>query len=256
MVGLWYNEDTTSNSYRGGIAKCPPAWQQKGKFPMPLHDTAVAPGLKVCTKCGKSKPATTEFFFRQKNTRDGLCPSCKECKRAYNAATRIQISERHHAHYARNKESIKRRALAYHFSNRNERLDKQRVYRAEHKEDAARRDRDYYIRNKRRMNEQARAWRLANREAENTLSRRKRARKRNAPGSHTVDDVKKQYRAQKGKCYYCHIEVGDRYHIDHVIPLARGGSDGAENIVVACPTCNLQKGRKLPSEWSEGGRLI
>jgi hypothetical protein len=34
---------------------------------------------KICTKCGKTFPATTEFFFRNKRGRYGLRANCKEC---------------------------------------------------------------------------------------------------------------------------------------------------------------------------------
>jgi 5-methylcytosine-specific restriction endonuclease McrA len=45
-------------------------------------------------------------------------------------------------------------------------------------------------------------------------------------------------------------EVGDKYHVDHVVPLSRGGSDGPENIVISCPRCNCSKSSKLPEEWN------
>jgi 5-methylcytosine-specific restriction endonuclease McrA len=86
--------------------------------------------------------------------------------------------------------------------------------------------------------------------------RRYRARKLNAAGTHTAADIQAQYKRQKGCCYYCGVKVGDTYHADHVIPLSRGGSNGPENIVIACPKCNLSKNDKLLSEWPQGGRLL
>jgi hypothetical protein len=35
--------------------------------------------LKVCLKCGDSLPATTEFFRRNNQKRDGLTPRCRAC---------------------------------------------------------------------------------------------------------------------------------------------------------------------------------
>lgn len=104
--------------------------------------------------------------------------------------------------------------------------------------------------------ERARLWRANHRDEARAIEARRRARKCNAQGSHTADDVKRQYEAQKGKCYYCKQKVGKDYHADHAIPLSRGGSDGPENIVVTCPTCNLRKRNKLPHEWMQGGRLL
>ena len=47
------------------------------------------------------------------------------------------------------------------------------------------------------------------------------------------------------------MKVGGDYHVDHVIPLILGGSNGPENLVIACPRCNLSKGAKMPHEFSE-----
>ena len=34
---------------------------------------------KTCTKCGETFPATTEYFYIRKRSRDGLCSRCKKC---------------------------------------------------------------------------------------------------------------------------------------------------------------------------------
>lgn len=69
------------------------------------------------------------------------------------------------------------------------------------------------------------------------------------PRNFTAADVDRIYKAQKGCCYYCGIQVGDTYHIDHKIPLDQRGSNSPENIVVACPPCNLKKGNRTPEQW-------
>lgn len=38
-------------------------------------------------------------------------------------------------------------------------------------------------------------------------------------------------------------------HIDHVVPVSRGGATTLRNLVVACRKCNLAKGAKLVTEW-------
>ncbi len=65
-------------------------------------------------------------------------------------------------------------------------------------------------------------------------------------------------------CYYCGRTEGpqgcnvydgcrhphhDRLHVDHVVPLSRGGSDTEDNVVIACSSCNLSKGSKLLCAW-------
>jgi len=41
-------------------------------------------------------------------------------------------------------------------------------------------------------------------------------------------------------CVYCGSDSGPM-HVDHDIPIARGGDDRAGNLVQACAPCNLQK---------------
>ena len=39
-------------------------------------------------------------------------------------------------------------------------------------------------------------------------------------------------------------------HVDHVIPRAQGGTDELDNLVTACPPCNLAKYDRTPVEWA------
>ena len=79
-------------------------------------------------------------------------------------------------------------------------------------------------------------------------ARREAARKSNG-GSHTREDVLAQYKRQDGRCFYCGVSVKGKYHVDHVVPLCKGGGDGPENLVVSCPSCNHKKSGKHPMEF-------
>lgn len=58
-------------------------------------------------------------------------------------------------------------------------------------------------------------------------------------------------------CQYCNrrhheSKIGpDKrpWHIDHVIPLSRGGVDGPENLTLSCERCNLSKRAKHPRDF-------
>lgn len=56
---------------------------------------------------------------------------------------------------------------------------------------------------------------------------------------------------QGGRCIYCHRELSDLFHVDHVIPRASGGPDHLTNYVLACPLCNHRKSAMSPLEWLE-----
>lgn len=52
------------------------------------------------------------------------------------------------------------------------------------------------------------------------------------------------------KCAYCETMVeGSKAHLDHIIPISRGGLHSVENLCAACPPCNLSKQGKLVTEW-------
>lgn len=49
-------------------------------------------------------------------------------------------------------------------------------------------------------------------------------------------------------CLYCG-KSAEPPHMDHVVPISRGGIDDPRNKVLACAKCNLEKSDRLPSEW-------
>jgi hypothetical protein len=136
------------------------------------------------------------------------------------------------------------------------------------------RKRAQQLANRERLNELARAARERNPELANARSaryarspkgklngvmgeQRRRARKRAAEGSHTVDELKALFQRQRGKCAYCGVSIRNGYHIDHVIPLARGGSNWIANIALACAKCNLTKSATDPIEFARrNGKLL
>ncbi len=66
----------------------------------------------------------------------------------------------------------------------------------------------------------------------------------------TSEDIKWLFIDQEGYCAYCNCDLDESgYHIDHVIPISRGGSNSRSNIALACPTCNLRKNSKTAEEF-------
>ena len=47
-------------------------------------------------------------------------------------------------------------------------------------------------------------------------------------------------------CFYCQ---GKAAHLEHVVPLSRGGQHSIGNLVPACASCNLQKNDRFITEW-------
>ena len=62
-----------------------------------------------------------------------------------------------------------------------------------------------------------------------------------------------------GLCHYCgETFPAKKLTMDHLLPVARGGSSSKGNIVACCKDCNTKKRDMLPSEWEdfvkEGGK--
>ena len=48
------------------------------------------------------------------------------------------------------------------------------------------------------------------------------------------------------ECYWCGMDADT---VDHIIPVAKGGTDVDDNLVAACRKCNFSKRDKLPDEF-------
>lgn len=67
----------------------------------------------------------------------------------------------------------------------------------------------------------------------------------------------KEYLLQKfgHRCAYCGGESGDPVlEVEHVVPRSRGGTNRVSNLVIACRTCNRDKGNMRPEEWLDALR--
>lgn len=192
---------------------------------------------KRCPKCGETKPATLEFFYASKQTKSGLHGWCKECLKRRQAEYRDADPELNR----RRCQDYYRRTYVPH--------PKRLKTRAQRKEAQLIASREWKRRNWDDVREKQRAWDKAHPEQRRAYQSKRRSLMLASESSYTGADVRRQYAAQKGACYWCGATVGDKFDVDHVIPLSRGGSNGPDNIVVACPSCNRSRHNKLPHEF-------
>jgi 5-methylcytosine-specific restriction endonuclease McrA len=86
---------------------------------------------------------------------------------------------------------------------------------------------------------------------------RRRQAKLNAEGQFTVAEVKALFARQKGRCVYCATSIAKGYDVDHIVPLARGGTNWITNIQLLCGPCNGRKWAFDPIEYARRlGRLL
>ena len=226
--------------------------------------------MKICSKCKAEKPLTE--FGKQSDTADGLKANCKTCRAAYNAANRDKLAAYNAAYYAANRESVMAAAARCREASPDKCAAYQEAYQAANRERLAAYKAAYYESNREKIAVTRAAYQAENREriaayrAENpekfaAYRRNRRARKRNAEGSHTAADVRAIFESQRGLCANCQTKLfksgKHKFHADHIAPLSKGGSNDKYNLQCLCPSCNLSKGAKHPDAWAkQQGKLL
>ncbi len=88
---------------------------------------------------------------------------------------------------------------------------------------------------------------------------RRKARLRNADvGCGQVSRLIARWRLNRFfDCYWCGQTFGIKsLHVDHIIPISKGGKHEASNVCRSCPACNLSKGDKLQTDANYRGQLL
>lgn len=213
---------------------------------------------KRCSKCGEIKPLSE--FNRRNDRKSGFTSACKDCNRKmchqYGLRNSDHLRVKKHAKYWENPQLARNRKNSWYAAHKKKIGEQSRIRYWSHPDKFRDKARRWARNHSEKHNKNARNWRRAHPIHVRTYAARRRAMTRQADGSHTPAEITEQYKRQRGKCYYCQCKLGDKYHVDHVVPLSRGGSNSIDNLVLACPECNLRKQDKLPHEWDEGGRLL
>lgn len=166
----------------------------------------------------------------------------KEVAAAYHAAHKEQIAARHAAWHIANSGMVKERSARYRSMNREKVIARGAKYRAENKD---------------KVRASGKLWRSKNLEYLRLNQHRRRARMRNSIGKISRGLKEKLFKLQKGRCPCCGLALGENYHLDHIMPLARGGSNTDDNIQLLRAICNRRKSAKDPGDFMrEKGFLI
>lgn len=184
--------------------------------------------MKTCVKCGEVKPVTE--FYKDASKRDGLSSYCKPC--------RIASSDEW---CRKNRDRVRFIKTKWRLMN----PDKVK----------AANDR-YCATNPDKRMESIVKWNDANPEKVRANSRiqchTRRARIKGAEGRLSPGLAKRLFDIQRGKCACgCKQPLGDDYHLDHIMPLALGGTNTDDNIQLLLAKCNKQKRAKHPIDFMQ-----
>lgn len=218
----------------------------------------MAPRMKQCIKCGEHKPLAA--FPKRKSSSDGVRSSCKTCtaeaKRAWYSDNASKVIAKDMATLRANPERLQA-AMSYKrtYAAARRAADPQGArarcteWRRNNADRARAYNREWHSRNKERHLETSRAWKRAHPELVRVNWHNRRALEKSNGGKLSVGLAQKLIRLQKGKCACCGLDLGKNYHLDHIVPIARGGTNTDDNIQLLRAECNFSKGAKHPIEY-------
>lgn len=227
---------------------------------------------KSCFVCGL--PKSVDLFSLDKSRRDGRQPRCKECYAAYRMANRDKINAQKKTYAEANKTAIAEKDRAYYKSHRDKIRARQAEY-VKHNRDAVKAKKKAWrtlnmVRvksindawragNADHIRDRCRAYRISRPDVIAQMRRNRRARHKMAEGRHTRRDIESILMLQRYRCAnpLCASNLRSGFHVDHILPLALGGSNDRFNLQALCPTCNRRKHAKHPLDFArENGLLI
>ena len=248
--------------------------------------TAILSTVKPCKKCGASdryssgdcRPCHIDRSARKRKEQP-------EQVALQNARTRAKHIEKHKAKSAlwreKNKEKkaasdlawrtanvdrIKKTKSIYYEKNKEEIAKKTESWRSNNPEKVKKYNDKAYEKDCETIKKRSAIWAINNPEKIKSSSAKfrkdhpdlriiwesnRRARKRASGGKLSEGITEKLFKLQKGKCACCKQKLGDDYHLDHVMPLALGGSNTDENMQLLRSECNLKKNAKHPVDFMQ-----
>lgn len=210
--------------------------------------------LKICASCKQELEII--YFHKNKSKKDGLNCYCKECrkndsiknkeknaiyKKEYREKNKELLKEAKKRHYESNKEKINLKNRIYHHNNK-DRLNKiSNKYYNENKEIIRQKSKDYY-----------------NSEKGKLVFKKARIKRKALLRNAKTGDIDLNKIISNKKCYWCNTNLKNKkIHLDHYIPISKGGEHSNDNLVLSCPKCNLTKGAKDPFIFANSiGRLL
>lgn len=230
---------------------------------------------KICIKCNIEK-LTNEFPLRNKklNIYRG---SCKVCYYKQTRPSKEKKREYARTHREKHREEIKEKKRAYYAQNKIRINEKKKEYTELHKEKTKLYLKEYYLKNKDKLLDKAKQRNIEKKEEI-------KAYKKEWSKTPKAIALKKQSKANRrallkdaGKitsseasniisntsnCYWCNTKLDKEnasrnIHLDHYVPLSKGGRNTIDNIVVSCAKCNMLKKAKDPISFANSlGKLL
>lgn len=214
----------------------------------------VPPGTeRICKTCNQPYPLTVEFWHKDGSDKYGFTYSCKECAKA-RAHEWLDDNPERNKENCKNRYNTKRdEYIAYRERNAEHIAESKRDWRKRNPDKVKKHKSESQKRNRPAANARAKKWSDSHPEHRQALTMQRIARKKNAPGSYNGDDIKRMYDEQEGQCAYCgirlYLDIPKDVHVDHIIPLTKGGTNYPDNLALSCAECNQSKNNHGLADW-------
>ncbi len=191
--------------------------------------------IKTCRKCG--------ILFKDRN--------CKACKKIRSAAWNKANKNYMKAYREANPEKIKAIQDKWQLANAEKEALRKSLWQENNPDKVRASSKAWQEANPEKFRESQAKWKGKNPDTGRIYSHNRRARKKTNGGKLSAGLSDRLFKLQKGKCACCKKPLGDDFHLDHIMPLSKGGSNTDDNIQLLTQTCNQQKHAKDPIEFMQ-----
>lgn len=220
---------------------------------------------KTCSKCREVKPMSKEFYYKGKN-KTGFMSHCKSCHNAYTRTWKHRPESADYREGERERNTLRRShpgaretakvtTAQWRVQNPDRVKENNRAFYLKNREQQVRRVVLAQRANPEKARQRSKIFREKAGDAERDRCRLKSSARRaqmrfTATVPLTLKDLDAMLDGQDRRCYLCGCELKGRdFHLEHKIPLIRGGSHTPSNLAAACADCNLSKGKKTAEEF-------
>lgn len=219
---------------------------------------------KICKVCCEAKDFSMFYVKQRVGDKSYLYAHCKSCDKVKRQTPerKIKHNERQRARRKQNPEKFreydkeKRRNLTqeqtlrkaqYHKEWETNNPEKLAAYRP--KELVSMYSKSYYEKHKETIKHKTRAYKKLN--LDKCREWRHNRENKMLGGSVSIGIIEKLYLLQKGKCACCGLNLGKNYHLDHINPISKGGTNTDDNVQLLKDICNMSKSAKDPIEYMQ-----